>query len=623
MAGDPVHDLAALLARVGRLERQVAAGSGFSHGHVSIEDAAVVEKDSEGNVTTIIGKQWDGTHGAVTVGGPTPPAPTGLTVEPTPGGLTVGWSGEFVEDGVAPMDFARVEVHASTVAGYLPDRSTVLVTFETPQGGRAFLPLPAGATQYVRLLTRATSGKGSPPTPAVAAEPLPAADVDIEEIVDEVISRIPAPDGTIIYATVEPNEDGTGEGDTWYRVDAGGNLVLGAWRWDGDDWVEQKFGHQVVDSVTAGQITTGLLAAGVKITAGDPAGSRVEIDAEGIRKYGPTNTIDVDLASDQAVFSGTVVGSEIIGSTIRTALSGNRVEVIPADDFWGVGSTLRFHVTDDPPARPAEIAARLLEVSPGDYDDGDTASLMITAPAMGDLTALSEPRLILVSAAAGYPTVPGTEGGSATVQAPEGEASVTAGRVVRVEAPHHRITADAVSLYPRYVESGPRRVPELYYRFAGGTDPDTELAAHNAELARMVVVVQNAAHRDSLTSHGYTATPSRPLIVWRLDAPLANKLEVSTDGTAWTSLGTPPMASGITAVPAPTPANGADYVQVTITFPSGRFTAAPMLLINPSSARTNTQIVSITAASAAVRVYNWTTVAAGPHNLNWYAVQEV
>src|SRR5690606_21150544 len=64
------------------------------------------------------------------------------------------------------------------------------------------------------------------------------------------------------------------------------------------------------------------------ITAGSPTGARVELGAFGLRKYADDGTtIDVDLSGGQAVFSGIVAGSDIIGGRLRTAVSGARVEI--------------------------------------------------------------------------------------------------------------------------------------------------------------------------------------------------------------------------------------------------------------------------------------------------------
>ena len=99
-------------------------------------------------------------------------------------------------------------------------------------------------------------------------------------------------------------------------------------------------------ALSASQLTSGALPPGVVITAGTPGGARVDIDANGLRKYAADGTtVEVDLAADAAVFSGRVEGADIIGSTLRTALSGTkRVELSAAP---GASGRLRFYDGDN------------------------------------------------------------------------------------------------------------------------------------------------------------------------------------------------------------------------------------------------------------------------------------
>src|SRR5690606_17555035 len=124
-----------------------------------IENGAVHEYDEEGNLVSIIGRQADGTHVFNPVVGPTPPAPATFSVSGGAGVYRVTWDGSFVNGAVAPLDFARVEVHMSTTSGFTPDplpnSSTRVASIEVAGGGEAAVIRVSG-TYYVRLVTRST-----------------------------------------------------------------------------------------------------------------------------------------------------------------------------------------------------------------------------------------------------------------------------------------------------------------------------------------------------------------------------------------------------------------------------------------------------------------------------------
>ena len=159
----------------------------------SIEDGSVDEYDAGGNLVQVIGKQWDGTHGAFPVTGPIPPVPTAPIVT---GGLSlnVGWDGTFAgPDGVrdilitAPMDFARVEIHASKTSGFSADTAdTLLDTIESPRGGTRPAMLPEGRW-YVVLVARSSTGKRSAQSAESSAVVTPpvGSDVDVDKLREE------------------------------------------------------------------------------------------------------------------------------------------------------------------------------------------------------------------------------------------------------------------------------------------------------------------------------------------------------------------------------------------------------------------------------------------------------
>src|SRR5690606_26891853 len=112
------------------------------------------------------------------------------------------------------------------------------------------------------------------------------------------------------------------------------------------EWIQQTLSSETIDTITAGQITTGFLSAGVQIAAGNPTGARTELDASGLRHYDSLGVEDVNLSTAGAVFSGRVVGADIIGSSYRTAVSGNRVEIDTFDYPFGEVGVVRFIPSD-------------------------------------------------------------------------------------------------------------------------------------------------------------------------------------------------------------------------------------------------------------------------------------
>lgn len=176
-----------LVARIGRLERAVYNRMP-SLSHSSIEGGAITAYTPEGTQTMVVGEQADGTHTAASVGGPPPPMPVGLSTRPTVAGGVGVWDGTFLDGVNAPMDFARVEYHISSVGpDFTPDvvgenSSTMFGSTSSPRGGEAMAaPLPY-QTHWIRLVARSQSGKFSDPSPAVAVNPIKVATVDLDDL---------------------------------------------------------------------------------------------------------------------------------------------------------------------------------------------------------------------------------------------------------------------------------------------------------------------------------------------------------------------------------------------------------------------------------------------------------
>jgi len=93
-------------------------------------------------------------------------------------------------------------------------------------------------------------------------------------------------------------------------------------------------------------VSEGLMKVDERLVAGDPDGSRVELDSAGLRKYAADGTtVQVDLTGDVAAFSGLITGSEIIAGTAgaaRVELDSTGLRVYAAD-----GTTVLLDTADD------------------------------------------------------------------------------------------------------------------------------------------------------------------------------------------------------------------------------------------------------------------------------------
>lgn len=231
--------------------------------HSSLENGAVDEYDADGNLVSSFGRQYDGTHGAVVLSGPIPPTPSTPVLGQSVAGLVARWNGTFLgEDGTvdllvtAPMDFSRVEVHASTDPNFDPAFATTLVgTIETPRGTDVPISLPLG-TYHVKLVTRSLPGKASAPSPAASVVVAPIAG-----------SRLAADaiDGKMITgATMRSNEFAAYFGG--WQIDEFGFRV---WpEGDGVTWMSPSFSvaRATGDTLATGTFQTARTGARVRLS---------------------------------------------------------------------------------------------------------------------------------------------------------------------------------------------------------------------------------------------------------------------------------------------------------------------------------------------------------------------
>jgi hypothetical protein len=265
-----------LAQEVARLRREVAEirkGQRVAHG-ASIENAALEVKDETGALRVTLGVQSDGTVGVVAQNGPPPGALSAPIVTPSIAGLRVTWDGALADSSTLPLDFDHAAVHVSTSSGFTPSVATFVGTI-TRAGDGGMLPvtpLPYAA-HYVRLVGVNTSGVAGAPSAETAGTP----------------TQVDGPDLTAGSVTAETIAAGAVEADKLAAI----------------------------------------IALATRIVAGDPAGARVELNADGLKVYDSSDVLKVNLdaATGDATFTGTITGSTITGSTIQTATSGERITV--------------------------------------------------------------------------------------------------------------------------------------------------------------------------------------------------------------------------------------------------------------------------------------------------------
>lgn len=188
--------LVAIESRLSRMENSPRLS------HASIDNTSVQVRDGSGNLRGLLGVQADGTTAVNIVNGPPPPTPSDPIVTSVLGGVTASWDGTFAGGATLPLDWQRIEVHASTMDGFTPASETLQATIETPQGSTVVIVTDDPV--YVRLLARSTSGTASTPSGQVGPlGPTPVVPTD------GTITELKLADGAVTEAKIAANAVGT------------------------------------------------------------------------------------------------------------------------------------------------------------------------------------------------------------------------------------------------------------------------------------------------------------------------------------------------------------------------------------------------------------------------------
>jgi hypothetical protein len=295
--------------RLGRVENQARLS------HASIDDTSLEVRDGTGSLRGLLGMQADGTTAVNVVNGPPPPQPTAPVVASVLGGVTVTWDATFTGGALLPLDWQRVEVHASTTTGFTPTPDTLKGTIETPQG--ATVVVVTDDPVYLRLMARSTSGTAS--TPSAQTGPAGPTPVVADDIADGIVTEVKLANDAVTAAKIAAGAVGTTE-----LADAAVHAQQLA-----DAAVEvAKIAANAVtgpaiatDAVTATKIAANAVTA-VKIAANSVTAAKVAAGAITTDKL--TVTGGANILTDPS-FEGAYTAALVAGSTFATqdATAGN------------------------------------------------------------------------------------------------------------------------------------------------------------------------------------------------------------------------------------------------------------------------------------------------------------
>lgn len=248
---------------------------------------------------------------------PTPVAflpPSTPTVAGTVQGIRVTWDGNNNAAEAYPPD-AFVEVHVSTTSGFTPSSSTLRGRL-LGSGMFTVFGLVAGTTYFARLVgVDAYGNTTSPSTQASSTTGLTTTgDYGTATIDAGAVSFNARTIGGITTTVGSTTPSSPVTGDIW--LDSSGGAIIHK-RWNGSAWVTQAWGS---DSISAGAVTATQIAAGA-ITAGAIAAGAItteKLDAL---------AITADKIAVGAITADKIDANAITGKLIRTAASGQRVEI--------------------------------------------------------------------------------------------------------------------------------------------------------------------------------------------------------------------------------------------------------------------------------------------------------
>ncbi|WP_278372231.1 hypothetical protein [Brevibacterium casei] len=362
-----------------KAQRALATGPQLANS--SLENGTLDVNDADGNLRMMVGLQDDGRQTVTVIGGPTPPTPSAPQVSVDNGTIVARWDGNFVDELVAPTDWARTEIHAVPgAAEFVPTRATARDSIVAASGGEVTIGVEKG-TWTVCLVSWSQAGKLSPASGFVTVEvpsygdlvqesidkaqelidqakaALEAADAELsgklsevegelesipqdiatarQEAIDAALAEIDTVEGNLTtalglknkttWSTSNPPTTYTGAvEDTWIKLTSlgSGGREIGRWRWNGNVWVTHVIDGAVLSNIDASTITTGFLDVVNRIRAG-------AILADKVLVGGPQNLLPdptfVNLAAGWPVAAGSATHWSVVddgGPTVEGTANG-------------------------------------------------------------------------------------------------------------------------------------------------------------------------------------------------------------------------------------------------------------------------------------------------------------
>ena len=132
---------------------------------------------------------------------------------------------------------------------------------------------------------------------------------------------------TVTYSESAPTAatPGIRAGDIWFQRPSTGTqmgVITGSWEWSGTAWLSRTFGDAVLNSLTVGKLTAGVMNADVVVggrfsTYFSPVNGWREVNSKGFQAWDPGGqpTISLDGVSN------------LLTGWFRTAVSGRRIEM--------------------------------------------------------------------------------------------------------------------------------------------------------------------------------------------------------------------------------------------------------------------------------------------------------
>ena len=195
--------------QLARLDREVKSWRGAQADFTSIENGGnFTFKDSDGNVTAIMGGQDDGSNTIRHVDGPTPPIPSGLSAHVDGPIIQVSWDGTFEDADNATYDWSHLEVIAVG-----PSNEQLTATINDITGASTNLAATASGEWVVVARSVSRAEKRSLDGDAGTVE-VKLVDIDgaIEAVQDSANGK-----NKVTYSSHAPTEDDPGIfDDTWF-----------------------------------------------------------------------------------------------------------------------------------------------------------------------------------------------------------------------------------------------------------------------------------------------------------------------------------------------------------------------------------------------------------------------